>query len=210
MRRMPSYRLNVTPAVPPPEQRALDAAKRCCERWGFDRVTVDDIAAEAGISRATLYRLFPGGKDVLFEAMRARETRQFYADLDAHVAAADDPEELIVSVLVEATCALRADEHLQIMLASRPGEVLRSMGVEDMPSIIAVATDYLTPKVAPFIGVERAGELAEWLTRVVLSFFFSPSSRYDLGDPLQARTFARRYVLPAFSSDPQPLSTTTR
>ena len=48
------------------EDRVLDAAKRCCERWGMAKVTVDDIAAEAGISRATLYRLFPGAKEVLY------------------------------------------------------------------------------------------------------------------------------------------------
>ena len=38
------------------------------------KVTVDDIAAEAGLSRATLYRLFPGGKDVLYEALRRRDS----------------------------------------------------------------------------------------------------------------------------------------
>lgn len=208
MRRLSSYRLNVTPGTP--EARVLDAAKRCCERWGMSRVTIDDIAGEAGISRATLYRLFPGGKDVLFEALRARETRDFFTELDAHVAAADDLEELIVSILVEATAGLRADEHLQVMLASQPGEVLRSMSVEDMPAIIEVATAYLTPKVLPFIGVEQAAELAEWLTRLVLSFFFSPSLRYDLADPFAARTFARRYVLPAFSPDHHPHATPAR
>jgi AcrR family transcriptional regulator len=209
MRRLSSYRLIVS-LDPSPEQRVLDAAKLCCERWGMDRITVDDIAAEARISRATLYRLFPGGKDVLFEALRARETRTFFDDLDAHVAAADDLEELIVSILVEATAGLRADEHLQVMLASQPGEVLHHMNVEDLPSIIDVATAFLTPRVAPFIGVDQSAELAEWLTRVVLSFFFSPSHRYDLADPSAARVFTRRYVLPAFTADHIHPVTTTR
>lgn len=195
---------------PSPEDRVIDAAKRCCERWGFDRVTIDDIASEAGISRATLYRLFPGGKDVLFEAMRARETRDFFTELDARVAAADDLEDLIVNVLVEATSSMRRDEHLQVMLASQPGELVRSLSIDDLPAIIEVATAYLTPKVQPFIGAEHAGELAEWLTRIVLSFFLSPSQRYDLGDPVDARVFTRRYVLPAFSPDHQPLATPQR
>ena len=56
----------------------LDAAKRCCEQWGIAKVTIDDIAAEAGVSRATLYRMFPGGKDVLFEALRVRELEDFF------------------------------------------------------------------------------------------------------------------------------------
>ena len=66
--------------------RILDAAKSCCEQWGFEKVTVDDIAQASGVSRATLYRLFPGGKDVLFEAMRVRERAEFFGVLAAEVA----------------------------------------------------------------------------------------------------------------------------
>ena len=67
------------------EGRILDAAKACCERWGFAKVTIDDIAAESGVSRATLYRLFPGGKDVLFDALRVRELEEFFALLASQV-----------------------------------------------------------------------------------------------------------------------------
>ena len=63
------------------EDRILDAAKHCCERWGIAKVTIDDIAAAARVSRATLYRLFPGGKDVLFEALRVRELNEFFGRL---------------------------------------------------------------------------------------------------------------------------------
>jgi AcrR family transcriptional regulator len=40
----------------------LDAAKSCCERWGLAKVTIEDIANEAGVSRATLYPYFPAAK----------------------------------------------------------------------------------------------------------------------------------------------------
>ena len=62
----------------PTELRVLDAAKSCLEKWGVDKVTIDDIAASAGVSRATLYRMFPGGKDVLFDALRVRELEDFF------------------------------------------------------------------------------------------------------------------------------------
>ena len=71
------------------EVRVLDAAKRCCERWGIDKVTVDDIADESGVSRATMYRMFPGGKDVLFEALRVRELDEFFTRLLRQVEGAD-------------------------------------------------------------------------------------------------------------------------
>ncbi len=56
----------------------------------------------------------------------------------------------------------------------------------------------LGPLVAPFIGAERSAELAEWLTRMVLSYFLAPSSRADLGDPDSALRFVRQFVVPAF------------
>src|SRR2546421_6611380 len=103
--------------------RILDATKTCCERWGIAKVTVDDIATEAHVSRATLYRMFPGGRDVLYEALRVRETEEFMARLTEHVAGAASFEDVVVRGVVEATRMLQADEHLKLMLASESGEV---------------------------------------------------------------------------------------
>lgn len=183
-----------------PEGRVLAAAVRCTERWGIEKVTVDDIAGEAGVSRATLYRLFPGGKDVLFEAIRQAETLAFFADLDVHVQAADTLEELVVSILVEATVALQGDDRLKVMLASRPGEVLASIGFAEQPRIIAAASAFLQPRVARYIDAEQAHRLADWMVRVVLSYFFTPSDHVNLADVRSARSFARSFILPAFSS----------
>ena len=82
--------------------RILDAARACCDRWGIQKVTVDDIAAEAGVSRATLYRVFPGGREVLFEALREREIRSFLAELDVRVAEASTLEDLVVGIIIHA------------------------------------------------------------------------------------------------------------
>jgi AcrR family transcriptional regulator len=183
---------------PTAEQRVLDAAKRCCERWGMAKVTIDDIANEARISRATLYRLFPGGKDVLYEALRRRDTEDFFAELDDHIARADSLEDLLLRIVVEATQQLRSDEHLQVMLASQPGELAASLTIDGLPVIVETATAWLTPRVAAWIGEERAAELAEFLSRVVLSYFLAPSRCADLGDPASARRFIRNHVLPAF------------
>jgi AcrR family transcriptional regulator len=180
------------------EDRVLDAAKRCCDRWGMAKVTIDDIANEAGISRATLYRLFPGGKDVLYEALRRRETAAFFAELDEHIARADSFEDLLVRIVVEATQQLRSDEHLQMMLASQPGDVAADLTIDGLPVIVENATALLAPRVARWIGENRAAELAELLTRIVVSYFLAPSRFVDLGEPASAGRFVRNHVLPAF------------
>ena len=40
--------------------RLLDATVACIARVGVSKTTLDDVAREAGCSRATLYRYFPG------------------------------------------------------------------------------------------------------------------------------------------------------
>jgi AcrR family transcriptional regulator len=182
-----------------PVDRVLSAAKMCCARWGMAKVTIDDIAAEAGMSRATLYRLFPGGRDVLFDALRRRETADFFDELDAHVAQADSFEDLVARLVVEATRQLRGDEHLQLMLASEPGSVAASLSFEGLPVIFQTATAHLSPRVASWIGEDRAAELAELLSRLVVTYFLVPSRFVDLGDEASASRFIRSFVLPAFS-----------
>jgi AcrR family transcriptional regulator len=188
------------------EDRVLDAARTCCERWGRAKVTVDDIATEAGTSRATVYRLFPGGRDNLFETLRARDTRAFFEMLSAHLAGAATFEELVVRAVVEASRALRGDEHLQVMLASAPGETASGLTVEGLPRIFRIAAEFLTPWFSPYIGPDRSARLSEWLSRVVVSYFLVPSEHVDLADPASATEFIRLFVLPAFSppSEVQP------
>lgn len=173
------------------EGRILDAAKRCCERWGIEKVTVDDIASASGVSRATLYRIFPGGKDVLFEALNARERAEFFHRLTSSIDPDQDFEELVVNLVVTATRELRADAHLAVMLASEPGAILSELTVAGVPQIIRVANDELGPILKPFLHPEVAEALIDLLVRVTISYFLAPSDHVDLGDPASARAFLR-------------------
>jgi AcrR family transcriptional regulator len=173
------------------EKRVLDAAKRCCERWGVEKVTVDDIARESGVSRATLYRLFPGGKDVLFDALHARERAEFFDALTAQVGETDDLEDLVVRLVVTATRELRSDVHLAVMLASEPGVALSELTVDGMPQIIRVANDYLGPILKPHLDPDVAEPLIDLLVRITISYFLAPSDHVDLGDSDSARAFLR-------------------
>jgi AcrR family transcriptional regulator len=204
VRRFSSYCLTMTSRPDPEpvsvEARVLEAAKACCARWGVAKVTIDDIAAEARVSRATLYRLFPGGKDVLFEAMRVRELEDFFIRLRHAVDGADTLEDLLVEAVVFSINDLRADEHLAAMLASEPGETASQLTVEGLPRIIRVATVFLTPLVEPHLGRAAAGEVVELLVRLVISYFLAPSERIDLADPAATRRFVTKIFLPAYAT----------
>ena len=182
----------------PAEQRVLDAAKACCARWGLAKVTIEDIATEAGVSRATLYRMFPGGKDVLFEALRVRDIEDFFTRLSAHLDGATDFEDLLVRCIMHATHELRGDQHLSMMLASEPGDVLGELTVDGLPRIIRVATIFLAPLVDDYLPRREGARLVELLARLVISYFLAPSEQVDLGEPESARTFIQTFILPAF------------
>ena len=191
--------MSVTPVAPNTEV-VLGAAKRCVERWGMAKVTIDDIAAESGVSRATLYRLFPGGKDVLYDAMRVRELEDFFTRLTGLVAEVDTLDDLLVRIVVAATDELRADQHLAAMLASSPGEVAGELTLDGLPRIIRVATLFLVPLVDPYLPRDESSRLVELLARLVISYFLAPSDHVDLGDPHSARLFVNTFILPAFEA----------
>ncbi|MDO9173312.1 MAG: helix-turn-helix domain-containing protein [Actinomycetota bacterium] len=182
------------------ELRVLDAAKSCCERWGIAKVTIDDIASESGVSRATLYRLFPGGKDVLFEALRVRELEDFFTRLTAQVEGAADLEDLLVRTVVAATQELRADQHLALMLASEPGDTLGQLTVDGLPRIVRFATVFIVPLVDPYLPRRESARLVDLLARLVISYFLAPSDHVDLGNPESARPFITTFILPAFQA----------
>jgi len=163
------------------------------------KVTIDDIATEAGVSRATLYRMFPGGKDVLFDALRVRELEDFFTRMSADIDGHEDLEALLVRMVVAATRELRADEQLAMMLASEPGETLGQLTVDGIPRILRVATVFLVPMVDEYLPRQQSVRVVELLSRLVISYFLAPSEIVDFGNPDSAREFIHMF-LPAIQT----------
>ena len=184
----------------PAERSILEATQRCCERWGIAKVTVDDVAGEAGVSRATLYRLFPGGRDVLLEALRVMELEDFFIRLRGHIDGADGLRDLLVRTVVHATSELRSDDHLAIMMASAPGEMIGQLTVDGLPRIIQVATLFIAPLLDPYLSRAESMRLVDVLSRLVISYFLAPSEVIDLADTEHAAEFIDAFILPTFTT----------
>ncbi len=180
---------------PATRQRVLDATYRCVARWGLAKTTVDDVAREAGVSRATVYRTFPGGRDELVAAAVAAEHERFFLRLYEEVRSATSLEEVLVRGLPFAHRAVEQHEVLQRILATEPGVLLPRLTVESDQTIGLIA-GFLRPyvaaeRLAPGVG---AGRAADFLARMVLSYIGSPG-RWDLDDPAQVAQLVRHELL---------------
>lgn len=67
--------------------RILDVAESLFMNRGFDSVTLRDIAGPLGLSHASLYYHFPGGKEELFAEVLERNIRRHGAGLSAAIEA---------------------------------------------------------------------------------------------------------------------------
>ncbi len=58
------------------KHQILDAAAALIVRYGYDKITMSDVANQAGLSRAIIYLHF-GSKEELFEALLYQETQNY-------------------------------------------------------------------------------------------------------------------------------------
>jgi AcrR family transcriptional regulator len=63
---------SATAPVPDPRETILSAAEACFERFGLAKTTMDDVAAAAQLSRATVYRYFSDRESLILAAVRRR------------------------------------------------------------------------------------------------------------------------------------------
>jgi AcrR family transcriptional regulator len=176
------------------EIAVLDATVACVERLGFQKVTMDHICVEANVSRATVYRMFPGGRDVLFEAVRVRSLTDFFTVLRAHVEGATSLDEVLVRCVTVAYAELMADQHLATMLATEPGETLGDLTVSGVSRIVRVAAEFMTPLLHSFVPQQQAEEIVEIMCRLVISAFLSPSPLLDFSNEEVVRRLVRTYL----------------
>lgn len=171
------------------EVRVLDAVRACIDELGLSKVTIDDIVVRSGVSRATIYRLFPGGREVLFEAMRVRELEVFFEKLRAEAEGAADLADLLARCIVVASRELAHDEHLATLLAAERGEVLGQLTVDGVPRVVMMATQVITPLAEKYVSHAAATQIVEVLSRLVISYFLAPSSQVDFTDYVSVRGF---------------------
>jgi AcrR family transcriptional regulator len=187
------------------DARILDATMTSLSRFGVAKTTIDDVAREAGCSRATVYRYFANRTALVAAAV----DREIDALADAVLAAARDAatlEDAVVAMFLAAARRVTAHEALQRALQLEPEVVLPALSFEGGDHLFAQASTRLAPAFARFLPPGHAPRAAEWCTRVLLAYLHPDRTPLSMTDDESARALVRRHVIPALS--PQATSPT--
>ncbi|MGD0391618.1 MAG: helix-turn-helix domain-containing protein [Acidimicrobiales bacterium] len=179
--------------------RLLAAAERCLRRSGIRRTTVIEIAHEAGMSRAWLYKHFPDKASLIVAAL-ARTDEMFWADAHARIAAVRG----IAAQVAEAVRISREHKPGALLLRLKeeePAVYAETVGVglrEMMPGMAVFWHPYLEAarsrgEVRADLDIVRGGE---WVMRTVLSLVTVPGDAVDADDPASVRRLVDEFLVP--------------
>ena len=190
-----------------PEQRVVAAAIRCIARWGLAKTTLDDIAREAGCSRATVYRLFPGGKSSLIVTVGQHEVARLLLEVTSRLDDAHDVDTMLCVAIRTAGAFVAENDALQMLVRHEPETLLPFLAFDRVDPLLEAATTFVSPYLARHLQPDHAAEVVEWGARLVLSYMFTPNPTIDLTDDAEVRRLVSTYVLPGISPATNPSST---
>ena len=192
------------------EERVVEAALRCIARWGLAKTTLDDIAREAQCSRATVYRLFPGGKHSLIEVVGEHEVGRLLERVSAAMSASTTVEQLVTDSLLAAASFLHDNEALGMIVRHEPEMLLPFVAFDRLDPILAETAALLAPLLERFCEPEASRDVVEWCVRLLMSYGFAPSPTVSLTDRDDVTRLVQTYVMPGIGTavrPPDPLHT---
>jgi AcrR family transcriptional regulator len=179
---------------PDPVARILDGLVVALARYGHQRVSMTDVAAEAGVSRGTLYRYFPT-KERLLAALGTHVLEEFRASLSKAVEATTAPEARIGAVLRTAATFVDDRPGLRRLAASEPALVIEMLRSNDGEIRVAIEE-----AVAPALGGGEsgrrrhdAGVITEILFRLATSYPMS-GRQAETASPEEMAAVLNAYV----------------
>jgi AcrR family transcriptional regulator len=187
---------NLGSVNPPVRDRILEATYASVARYGLAKTTMEDAAREARLSRATVYRYFPGGRDQLVREVIAWETNRFFRRLAEAVSGAQDFAGLLEEALLFAHRAVAEHDVLQKVLETEPDRLLPALTLESeriRPLISAFLVPFLG-KERPGLGPAETERACDYVARMVLALIGTPG-RWDLTDRDQVTTLVRTELL---------------
>jgi TetR/AcrR family transcriptional regulator len=179
-------------------RRILDAAGRCIVRRGNTQFRMGEVADEAGVSRSTVYRYFPGRDDVLLGLMLMRVDNAL-GELVRSLPAPDDPVRSVPEMVLARVESVDGNVLNEALFAAESTAVTAALEKGSEPIVELLLRHY-----EPLLNRWKlAGRLyddldprsvVQWLHTATL-FLLAPSWRYR--PAADKREFVEQFVVRA-------------
>jgi AcrR family transcriptional regulator len=197
----------LVPGTDGTEERILRAAEQCLARLGLSRLSMTDVAAQAGISRGAVYLHF-ADRSALIDAVLARTAARFVASSEESVRR----RRTLAGQVAEAAVFIRThlgDNVLTLRLPADEESLFATLLVSRLESLVEQWVAFWLPYLADAEarGEIRAGvehrQAAEWIVRMMLSFAIMPAVTFDATRPEDVRNFVRSFVVDGLGPQPK-------
>ncbi|MEO6205047.1 MAG: TetR/AcrR family transcriptional regulator, partial [Mycobacteriales bacterium] len=96
-------------------ERLLAAANRCIDRVGVAKATLSDVAAEAGVTRQTVYRYYPSLAELL-QAVAESGAADFVVRMQSQLTGHAAPVDVVIEAIVFCLQELPREPRIGILL----------------------------------------------------------------------------------------------
>ena len=180
-------------------ENILDAALHCYQEQGINDTAMEDVARQAGVGRATLYRHFSNQEALLMEVM-TRNVEQLQQVMASSLKSSTLPEEYFVeaALLIIRECHERS---LTAFLFRDEASITAINKITFSPAMVAMGDNLIDPfyQRAKAEGILRdwvtKALLQEWTSRLLLSFLTNPSPHLNTENKM--RRFFYDAVMPS-------------
>lgn len=184
----------------PMSQRILDAALELVAASGLRHLTMDDVAARAGVGRMTVYRRF-GSRQQLTDALAVRECRRCLAEIAAALDPGKPIDERAADLFVGTLRVIREHPLLERLARVEPEALLYELN-RDGSAVFRLVRDFLVVQIR---AAQATGELievdaeplAEIAVRLGASFVLMPDSVIAADDEARTRETIKALIAQA-------------
>ena len=176
-------------------QRLLDAAGRCIERRGSTRISMSEVAEEAGVTRSTLYRYFPNRSDLVTALLLSRAE----GFVSASAAALPHPEDAAqsLSAIILHPVERARESALSVALFAPESEGLAVSVEMESDAVFDIAMRHYGPLLERWQQTGQLhddleiGTIVRWISALALVLLSSPWRELTPGE---RRAFVDKYV----------------
>lgn len=176
--------------------RIVDAVASLAATTGLRKLSMDEVARNAGVGRATLYNYFPG-RDALIAAAVESQLAVFFAEVAAVRDRYESQDDQLIHGFAHAYRLLREHPGLKAVLRLNPDLLLPYLIADssialDLGRVFVESAMHLPDNVPH----ETRAQFAEQVARAFHTLILIPANTFGLEQPDGPENYARDFLIP--------------